>query len=163
MDSSYDSTGADADDGLLQFGAASLILLPDRRPRLVLGWIRIVIELGVLPMALRILILVFSLTAPSDRGAVTVDNLDFHSAKSSDVSPTDRHAHPLDARGQEIFCASPWLSDSEDEEESEEDLPTPAFAIHQVGGIDLAIALSYPAPPSPLDAHSARVRPPLRC
>jgi len=118
-------------------------------------------------MALRILILVFSLTVPaarpSDRGAVTVDNLDFHSAKSSDVRPTDRHARSLVDRGAGLFDSSSWLSDSEDEEESEEVIPTPAFAIHQVGGIYLAIALSYPAPPSPLDAHPSRVRPPLRC
>jgi hypothetical protein len=118
-------------------------------------------------MALRILILVFSLTAPSakpsDRGAVTVDNLDFHSAQSSAGSPTDRHARSLVDRGAELFDSSRWLSHSDDEEESEENLPTPAFAIHQVGGIYLAIARAFPAPPCPLDEHSSRVWPPLRC
>jgi hypothetical protein len=123
-------------------------------------------ELGVLPMALRILILVCSLTVPAvkppHRDALPAGERDLLSCKSTDVRPTDGHSHPLVGCGTDFLLSSPLLSDR-DEDGSEDEIQVPAFAIRQVGGIDLANTLFLPAPPSPFVAHFSSWRPPLRC
>jgi len=117
-------------------------------------------------MALRILILICSLTLPaakpSQRDAMPAGKLDLLSGKSSDVCRTDGHSHPLVGCCGDFLWASPLLPDS-DEDESEDDVQTPASAIRQADGINLAISLFFPARPSPLAAHFSSWRPPLRC
>lgn len=123
-------------------------------------------ELGVLPMALRILILVCSLAGPgakpSHRDAIPVDTSDRLAFKSSDVRPTGGHPHPLADCREDCLWSSRLLSDC-DEDESEDDVQIPAFAIRQIKGIHLAISLSFPAYPSPLAAHFSSWPIPLRC
>jgi hypothetical protein len=117
-------------------------------------------------MGLGILILVCLLTVaaakPSHRDAIAASTLDLLSCKSSDVSPTDGHAHLLDDCSEDRMWSSPLLS-NRDENENEDDLQVPAFAIPQAGEINLAIALFFPASPSPLAAHFSSWCTPLRC
>jgi hypothetical protein len=117
-------------------------------------------------MGLRILILVCLLTVPaakpSHRDAVPSGTLDLLSCKSSDVSPTDGRSHLLADCCADRMWSSPLLS-NRGEDESEDDLQVPAFAIRQAGAINLAIALFFPASPSPLAAHFSSWCTPLRC
>jgi hypothetical protein len=89
--------------------------------------------------------------------------LDLRSGKSSDACRTDGHSRPLVGCCDDQLCASALLPDS-DEDESEDDVQSPAFAIRDAGGINLAISLFFfPVRSSPLAAHFSSWRPPLRC
>lgn len=117
-------------------------------------------------MGLKILIIICSLTVsaakPSHRDAIPAGMHDLLSRKSADLSPTDGHSHALAGRCEDPVWSSPLLSDC-DEDESEDDLQIPAYAIRQAGEINLAIALVVPAHPSPPAAHFSSRCTPLRC
>jgi hypothetical protein len=117
-------------------------------------------------MGLRILILFCSLTSPeakpSHRDAIPVGTLEPLSCKSSDASSTVGHSQPVAGCCSDRLWSASLLSDCE-EDESEDDFHVPAFAIRQVRGINLEIALFTPAYPSPLAAHFSTWCTPLRC
>jgi hypothetical protein len=134
-------------------------------------------------MALRILILACSLVypaaKPSSREAVPIGQCDRVSCESSGMSPADGRSSALagpscnswPARGRfhslagcgEDLVYSPQSPTDDADDESEIDLQTPAIAIGQAGGIDLAFSLLVPARFSPLVAPFSSWRPPLRC
>jgi hypothetical protein len=130
------------------------------------GWITIVRELGVLPMALRTLILVWSLTLPSakplDRDAIPARAHDVLACKTSGLSPERGPSRPRAASCDEALWSSSLLAE-QDEGDTEDDFQVPSFAIWQARAIHLANALFFPAQSAPTAAHISSGHIPLRC
>jgi hypothetical protein len=117
-------------------------------------------------MALRTLILVWSLTLPGakpvDRDAVP-DRADAVLAcKSSAVSADGGRSLPSTTSCDDAFRSSPLCAEL-DEGDTADDLQVPAFAIWQARAILLANAHFFPAHSAPLTAHYSSRHIPLRC
>jgi hypothetical protein len=117
-------------------------------------------------MALRTLILVWSLTVPGakslDRDAIPARADDVHASRSCDVSPDGRHSRPSATSCDDALWSLPLLAEL-DEGDTEDDLQVPAFAIWQASAIHLANALFSPAHSAPFAADFSSGHIPLRC
>jgi hypothetical protein len=116
-------------------------------------------------MALRILILVSSLTVPvamlRHHDAVPVGQLSLRPVEASDSRLADGHLHPF-VGCNDLLCSPQSLAD-DDREDNGDGVKALARAIREVGGIDPAMALGFPAQPSPRAARCSSWRIPLRC
>ncbi len=130
------------------------------------GWITIVRELGVLPMALRTLILVWSLTLPSakplDRDAIPARAHDVLTCKTSGLNPEGESSRPRTCSCDDALWSSSLLAEA-GEGDTEDDFQVPAFAIWQARAIHLANALFFPAHSAFIAAHFSSGHIPLRC
>jgi hypothetical protein len=116
-------------------------------------------------MALRILILVCSLTVPaansSQRDAIPVGKLQLLAYEALDSVMADGHLPPF--VGCEDLLGPPQSLADDDGEDTGDDMKTLAPAIREVAGTDPAISLCFPAHRSPVAAQFSSGRIPLRC
>lgn len=130
------------------------------------GWIKLARELGVIPMALRTLILLCSIAVPGakplDREVVLARAHEVRACEAFGLNPADRHSLPIAVSYGDNLWSAALVAEAE-RADTEDDLHVPAFAVWQVRAIHLASAYLLPAHSAAAEAHLASQHIPLRC